>query len=66
MATNRSGDRRLRVTLKRSLIGRLRRHQASVMGLGLRRRNQSRIVEDSQSIRGMIQQVAYLVECEEL
>ena len=66
MATNRSGDRRLRVTLKRSPIGRLRRHQASVMGLGLRRMNQSRTMEDSQSIRGMIQQVAYLVECEEL
>ena len=59
-------DKRLRVTLKRSLIGRLRSHRACVNGLGLRRMHQSVVVEDSPSTRGMIRRVAYLVDWEEL
>ena len=59
-------DKRLKVTLKRSLIGRLRSHRACVNGLGLRRMHQSAVVEDSPSTRGMIQRVSYLVDWEEL
>ena len=59
-------DKRLRVTLKRSPIGRLRSHRACVNGLGLRRMHQSVVVKDSPSTRGMIRRVAYLVDWEEL
>jgi large subunit ribosomal protein L30 len=57
--------KRVRVTLVRSLSGRLVRHQACVRGLGLRRLHQSVEVEDTPSVRGMINQVSYLLKVEE-
>lgn len=54
------------LTLKKSLIGRLKKHKACVAGLGLRRIRHSVIVEDTPSIRGMIEKVSYLLEVEEL
>ena len=56
----------IRVTLKKSLIGRLGRHRACVRGLGLRRIHQSVVVKDTLCTRGVIRKVEYLVECEEL
>ena len=61
-----SGGKRLKVTLKRSVIGRLRSHEACVKGLGLKRINQTVIVEDTRSTRGMVKRVSYMVDCEEL
>ena len=55
----------IRVTLKRSIIGRLEAHQACVRGLGLRRIGHSVVVEDTPSVRGMIDKVNYLVRVEE-
>ena len=55
----------LRVTLKRSVIGRLQSHQACVKGLGLRRIGHSVEVEDTPSVRGMINKVDYMVQVEE-
>ena len=40
-------DKLVRVTLKKSLIGRLKNHQASVKGLGLRKIGDSREVLDT-------------------
>ena len=54
----------LSVTLKKSPIGRLRNHKASIAGLGLRKIGQTVEVEDSPAVRGMIKRVAYLVEVE--
>ena len=54
----------LSVTLIKSPIGRLKSHKASVAGLGLRKIGQTVEVEDSPSIRGMINQVAYLLKVE--
>ena len=61
-----SAGRWLKVTLRKSPIGRLETHRACVRGLGLRRIRQSVFVEDTLCTRGMIRKVAYLVECEEL
>ena len=58
--------KRLKVTLKKSVIGRLRSHEACVRGLGLKRINQTVVVEDTRSTRGMVKRVSYMVECEEL
>ena len=55
----------IRVTLQRSIIGRLKAHQACVRGLGLRRIGHSVVVEDTPSVRGMIDKVNYLVRVEE-
>lgn len=58
--------KKLKVTLVRSPSGRGKRHIACVRGLGLRRIRHSVVLEDTPAIRGMINKVSYLVECEEL
>lgn len=54
----------LKVTLVRSPNGTSERHRATVRGLGLRRLNSSRILEDTPAVRGMINRVYYLVKAE--
>ena len=51
----------LRVTLVKSVAGTKSGHRATVLGLGLKRLNSSRVLEDTPAIRGMIHKVAYLV-----
>jgi large subunit ribosomal protein L30 len=52
----------LKVTLVKSPISAKADHQATVRGLGLRRMHQSRELEDTPAVRGMITKVAYLVK----
>ncbi len=59
-----ASDRKIKVTLVRSVIGTKRDHRATVRGLGLRRINHCVQVEDTPAIRGMIDKVAYLLKCE--
>ena len=59
-------EKKLKVTLVRSTIGRLRRHKGCVTGLGLRRVGSSSVLEDTAQVRGMIQHVGYLLKVEEL
>lgn len=54
----------VKVTLMKSVNGRVKRHQACVRGLGLRRIGHSVELEDSPSVRGMINKVSYLVRVE--
>ena len=65
MATNRPRAM-LKVTLKKSINGRLANHRACVRGLGLRRMHQSVVLTDTLCIRGMINKVSYLVDVEEI
>jgi large subunit ribosomal protein L30 len=53
---------RLKVTQKRSLIGRPRPQRATVRSLGLKRV----VKDDRPEIRGMIFKVSHLVEVEEV
>jgi len=55
----------VRVTLVRSIHGRLKSHKACVRGLGLRRMHQTVEVEDTPCTRGMINKVSYMVRVEE-
>ena len=55
----------IKVTQVRSTNGRLQNHKACVAGLGLRRIGHTVEVEDTPSIRGMINKVLYLVRVEE-
>ncbi|MCY3857429.1 MAG: 50S ribosomal protein L30 [Gammaproteobacteria bacterium] len=59
-----SKKKTLVVTLTKSPIGRMAKHRACVRGLGLRRMGQSVELEDTPSIRGMINRVDYLVQVE--
>lgn len=55
----------IRVTQIKSTSGRLRNHRACVAGLGLRRIGHTVEVEDTPSVRGMINAVRYLLKVEE-
>nr|WP_269621419.1 50S ribosomal protein L30 [Marortus sp. BJYM1] len=55
---------KIKVTLVRSVAGRLKSHKACVAGLGLRRIRHTVEVEDTPSVRGMINKVNYLVRVE--
>lgn len=57
-------DKKIRVTLVRSLIGTKQDHRATVRGLGLRRINHTVELEDTPAVRGMVRKVAYMVKCE--
>ncbi len=57
-------DKTLRVTLVRSTAKRLKRHKACVAGLGLRRVGHTVEVEDTPSVRGMINRVGYMLRVE--
>jgi large subunit ribosomal protein L30 len=58
-------NKRLTVTLTKSPIGRLKKHKGCLVGLGLRRIGQSTVLEDSDSVRGMIKKVDYMVRLED-
>jgi large subunit ribosomal protein L30 len=54
----------VKVTQVKSLIGTIQAHRDCVRGLGLRRIGHTVEVEDTPSVRGMINAVNYLVKCE--
>lgn len=55
----------IKVTQIKSTSGRLKNHRASVAGLGLRRIGHTVEVEDTPSVRGMINKAYYLLRVEE-
>ena len=55
----------MKVTLTRSMNGRLKNHKACVRGLGLRRIHQTVSVEDTPATRGMADKVSYMVKVED-
>ena len=57
-------EKKVKVTLVRSLIGTKESHRATVRGLGLRRLHSSSILEDTPAVRGMINKVSYHLKCE--
>ncbi|MSR14867.1 MAG: 50S ribosomal protein L30 [Gammaproteobacteria bacterium] len=60
-----SASKKLRVTLIKSVAGRLENHKACVRGLGLRRQRHMVEVADTPENRGMINKVAYLLDVKE-
>ena len=58
-------ENKLKVTLIKSLSGRLKNHQQSVRGLGLRRIRHSVLVDDTPENRGMINKAYYMLKVEE-
>ena len=54
----------MKVTLVKSLNGRLVRHKACARGLGLRKINHTVEIEDTPCTRGMANKISYLVKIE--
>jgi large subunit ribosomal protein L30 len=52
----------LTVKLVKSVAGTRQSHRDTVRGLGLRKLNSERQLEDTPAVRGMINKVAYLVK----
>lgn len=59
-----SEKKTVKVTLVKSPIGTKADHRATLLGLGLKKLNQTRELEDTSAVRGMINKVAYLVRAE--
>ncbi|MBA4178183.1 MAG: 50S ribosomal protein L30 [Leptothrix sp. (in: Bacteria)] len=56
-----SDKKTLTVKLVKSVAGTRQSHRDTVRGLGLRKVNSTRTLEDTPAVRGMINKVAYLV-----
>ncbi len=59
-------EKKLSVTMTKSKIGRLKKHQACLKGLGLRKIRQTVEVIDTPENRGMINKVSYMLKVEEV
>ncbi|MGH1361560.1 MAG: 50S ribosomal protein L30 [Burkholderiaceae bacterium] len=57
-------NKTVKVTLVRSPIGTRDSHRATVLGLGLKKMHQTRELEDTPAVRGMITKVSYLLKVE--
>lgn len=57
--------RQLKITLVKSVIRRKLKHKETVKALGLNKINQTVVHKDNPAIRGMINQVHYLLKVEE-
>ncbi|MBW2019441.1 MAG: 50S ribosomal protein L30 [Deltaproteobacteria bacterium] len=55
----------LRITLRKSIIGRPEKHRRVLQGLGLRKLNRTIVLKDTPVVRGMIRKVSHLLEVEE-
>ncbi len=54
----------IKVTQTKSSIGRMASHKACLKGLGLRRIGHTVEVEDTPSVRGMVNKVYYMIRVE--
>lgn len=57
---------KLKVTQRRSGIGRNQQQRDTLRGLGLTRLHQTRELKDTPAIRGMINKIQHLVEVEQV
>ena len=58
-------EKKIKIKLVRSRFGRIKKHKASLSGLGLRKINQIVEVDATPENMGMINKVKYLLEVEE-
>ena len=57
---------KVKVKLVKSRFGRIKKHTASLSGLGLRKINQEVVIDATPENMGMVNQVRYLLEVEEV
>ena len=60
--TTTTDKKTLTVKRVRSVAGTRESHRATVRGLGLRKLNSTKVLEDTPAVRGMINKVDYLVQ----
>ena len=57
---------KLRIKLVKSRFGRIKKHAASLSGLGLRKINQEVVIDATPENMGMVNQVKYLLDVEDV
>ncbi|MDY7034523.1 MAG: 50S ribosomal protein L30, partial [Thermodesulfobacteriota bacterium] len=55
-------EKEFKVRLKRSGIGRPKKHRETLIGLGLTKLNKTITLKDTPEVRGMVRKVSHLVE----
>jgi large subunit ribosomal protein L30 len=55
----------LRITLKKSVIGRPEKHRRVIQSLGLKKLNRTVVLKDTPTVRGMIRKVSHMLAVEE-
>ena len=60
-----ASEKTLKLTLVRSMNGRLKSHKACARGLGIRKMHNSVTVIDTPENRGMINKISYMLNVEE-
>ncbi len=60
-----ASDKQVKLTLVRSLNGRLKSHKACARGLGIRKMHNPVNVNDTPENRGMINKISYMLKIEE-
>jgi large subunit ribosomal protein L30 len=61
-ATAKGSKKTITIRMKRSTISTPPKHRATVNGLGLKKPNDERTLENTPAVRGMIKKVIHLVE----
>jgi large subunit ribosomal protein L30 len=56
----------LKITLVKSMIGRPEKHRKVLRGMGLTKLNRTVELQNSPSVRGMVEKVSHLVVAEEI
>ena len=59
-----AGERAIKVTLVRSLIGTPLDQRATAKGLGLRKPQSSAVLKDTPAVRGMVRKIAWALKVE--
>ena len=57
-----NGEKTIKIKLVRSPIGCKQDHRDTVRGLGLRRMNSVKELQDTPAVRGMINKISYLIK----
>ena len=55
----------LKITLRKSMIGRPEKHRRVVRSLGLNKLNKTVVLADTPTVRGMVQKVSHMLDVEE-
>lgn len=61
-----AASKQLKLTMVRSMNGRLKAHKSCARGLGLRKMHNAVLVVDTPENRGMINKISYMLHVEEV
>lgn len=61
-----AGEKQLKITLKKSLIGRNEKQRKNIEALGLRKIGQSVVKQDNPQMRGICRKMDFMLDVEEI